>query len=297
MNTQALASSGGSAPRDSGLAYVCFTHVPLTVDYPAYVQPLFLGSAQHDGVLNLRDVAPEWEKWHPILGSLAGVFAWRKHVLQHRPHASQVGICQYRKFVSNRRLSRTTAPSYRVMDVAASSDLTTSLLDSAMRPRSGWLLPRPLRLDSQRRGDDFIQQYGRVHHLPDFLRFTAEAVEHKLLDAAEVRPFFVEKALLPGGLELGVYPAPFWLETVGKLEEIVRSCVQRFPIDHVGYNARAWGFCAERLGSYVVMRRLRGPSTRGPSPIGRIWNSAGLPRRDVGHLNLISDDLSDYRIG
>ena len=62
-------------PADAGLVYACFTHVPLTLALPPYVVPIYLGAAQHAGALNLRDLAPEWEPHHPVLGSTAGAFA------------------------------------------------------------------------------------------------------------------------------------------------------------------------------------------------------------------------------
>ena len=85
------------------LVYACLTHVPLEVDYPHYVTPIYMGEAQGEGCLNLRDLAPEWEPYHPVLGSIAGAFALKNLLLQ-RPGISHVGICQYRKFMTRERL-------------------------------------------------------------------------------------------------------------------------------------------------------------------------------------------------
>ena len=118
----------------SRLAYGCLTHVPLTTDFPTFVEPILLGDAQKPGALNLRDLAPEWEPYHPILGGLAGTFAMKNHVLRHHPGARQVGLCQYRKLVSNRRISRTVAKSYKAMDLVSRRCLSRDLLDEVMRP-------------------------------------------------------------------------------------------------------------------------------------------------------------------
>ena len=237
-----------------GLAYACLTHVPRTLDYPDFIKPVLLGAAQTEGGLNLRDLAPEWEPHHPILGGLAGTFAWKNHVVQHCPDATHVGICQYRKFVSRRRLSRRSAKSYSSMDLVSPAELTRSRLDEAMRPTSDWLLSRPFNLSSWCKSSDYLTQYSRAHHIEDLLRFTAEAVEHKLLDKAEAEAFLAEDTLLPGGIELGVFPAAFWIENVTAIEDVVRVCVRRFPISRQGYDGRAWAFCVERLGSYLVLR-------------------------------------------
>ena len=291
------AAESGAAPVPPGLAYACVTHVPLTLDYPAFVEPLLLGDAQAEGGLNLRDLAPEWEPHHPILGGLAGTFAWKNHLVERHPEATHVGLCQYRKFVSNRRLSWRAAKSYSSMDLVAPSVLTRSLLDEAMRPSSDWLLSPTFSLSSWRKSSDYLTQYGRAHQVEDLLRFTAEAVEHQVLDKAEAVAFLAEDTLLPGGIELGVFPARFWIENVTAIENVVRVCVRRFPLAHQGYDARAWAFCAERLGSYLALRHRRGlPGFEWRARAWRAASPAHWSRRHVGRLNLVTE-ADDYVIG
>jgi hypothetical protein len=284
-----------SPPR---LAYGCVTHVALTVDFPAFVEPIRLGAAQADGAFNLRDLAPEWEPHHPILGGLAGTFAMKNHVLAHHPDAERVGLCQYRKFVSKHRLSRAVAPSYRAMDLVHPRMLSRDLLADAMLPDHEWLLPRPFLLSNWRKHGDMLEQYSRVHHPQDLLRFVAEAVEQQLVDKAEVPGLFAEELMVPGGIELGVFPAAFWTRSVAAIEDVVRACVKRYPVARDGYNARAWSFCTERLGSYLVLRHLRAsPAPKvGFFAIRQAVPALG-PRGAFGRLNLIAQDTDDYVVG
>ncbi|MBV9891712.1 MAG: hypothetical protein JO090_12600 [Rhizobacter sp.] len=274
------------------------THVALPVEFPAFVEPIRLGAAQAEGALNLRDLAPEWEPHHPVLGGLAGTFAMKNHVLANHPGAGRVGVCQYRKFVSTRRLSRAVAPSYRSMDVVDSRRLSQAVLADVMLPDADWLLPPPLLLSSRRRRMDILEQYGRAHQPQDLLRFVAEAVEQQLLDKAEVSSLLGEELLLPGGIELGVFPAEFWIRTVVAIESVVRACVRRYDVVRPGYDARAWAFCSERLGSYLVLRHVRALTE---SPVRLLaWrrpDPAVGPRHLFGHLNLISQGGADYVIG
>jgi hypothetical protein len=281
------------------LAYGCLTHVALTVDFPAFVEPIRLGAAQADGALNLRDLAPEWEPHHPILGGLAGTFAMKNHVLRNHPAATRVGVCQYRKFVSNRRISRAVAPSYKAMDLVAPEALSTALLAEVMLPDDEWLVARPFLLPNRRKHSDYLEQYSRVHHPQDLLRFTAEAVEQQLLDKAEVGDFLGEEVMLPGGIELGVFPADFWIRSVTSIENVVRACVERFSVEHEGYNSRAWAFCTERLGSYLVLRHLRMLSRTEGGLFGLRWPipSPWSRRRWAGRLNLVTQGAGDYVIG
>lgn len=290
-----------SAAKDdapAGLVYGCLTHVPLWVDYPAWVLPIRLGTAQaDDGGSNLRDLAPEWEPHHPILGGLAGTFALKNFIVAQQPSATQVGVCQYRKFVANARLGGTVAPSYKVMDLIADAALSTARLAAAMRPDGReFMVSRPFTLSNWRKRDDYLAQYSRVHHAQDLLRFTAEAVEQGVLDKAEVHDFLGADWIVPGGIDLGVYPAAFWLRSVTAIENITRVCVQRYPQHREGYDARAWAFCAERLGGYLLLAHWARGSHSRSTHVGR--STARWPARDIGQLHLITQgSASDYVIG
>lgn len=281
-----------SAP-DGGLVYACITHVPLWLEPPPWVVTIRLGEAQRDGGLNLRDLAPEWLPHHPVLGGTAGSFALRRYVLERRPDATRVGLCQYRKFVSRASISGVRDPKYRSMEVvpleSLQGDAYARHLDPGAQP---FLLSAPnrfTRLPWYRRG--YLKEYARDHHVEDLLRFAAEAVEQGVLGAREVEAFFAEDVIVPGGLELGVYPAGFWLDAIGAVERVVRGCVQRYPAARTGYQTRAWSFCAERLGSWLLLERLRADSARGwLTRHSRRANQRDWAGRFVGQLNLVVRD-------
>lgn len=267
-------------PATGELVYACLTHVPLQVDYPAYVTPLHMGSAQAPGQLNLRDIAPEWEPWHATIGGAAGTFALKNWVLQNHPGATQVGICQYRKFLSRARLG-VPALNYQVMDLLHRAKLDTAQLADLMHPHGqDFLIGQPGQFKVGEVNYDYLYQYKDVHHVEDFLRFTAAAVELGVLDKNEVHPFFGEKIFFPGGIELGVFPAAFWLKNVSAMELVVRHCVQHHNQPRAGTQTRAWAFCMERLGSWLLLKHLRAAR-----PAGTDWLSG-----HVGFLNLITEE-------
>ena len=195
---------------DPGLVYACITHVPLWLEPPSWITTIHLGEAQGPGRLNLRDLAPQWEPYHPVLGGTAGSFALRHHLLEHRPDATRVGICQYRKFVSRARISGVRDPKYRAMDVvpldALAGEAYARHLDPGAQPFVVSAPRRFTRLPWYRRG--YLKEYARDHHVEDLLRFTGEAVDQGVLERREVQAFFDEDVIVPGGVELGVYPAP-----------------------------------------------------------------------------------------
>jgi hypothetical protein len=288
-------------PADAGLVYACFTHVPLTLELPPFVVPIFLGAAQHGGALNLRELAPEWEPQHPQLGSTAGAFALKNLVRERFPGATRIGICQYRKFVSRQRISGVRDPRYRVMDVVPRASLAGGRFAELLWPGDAQFLvsgPRRFtRVPWHRRG--YLKEYARDHCVEDFLRFTAEAVEQGVLERKEVAAFFREDVIVPGGVELGVYPLSFWLASTESIERVVRACVLKHATVRDRYQARLWSFCSERLGSYLLLKRLRAEVASFPGG-GIEWLDRRRWRsRFVGQLNLVteSDAHAGYAAG
>jgi hypothetical protein len=279
--------------RDAGLVYACVTHVPLWLEPPPWLVTIRLGETQGEGGLDLRDLAPDWLPHHPVLGGTAGSFALRRYVLERRPDATRVGICQYRKFVSPRRIRRARDPRYRVMDVVPKPMLDGHRFAAALWPGDAeFLVSAPRRFTRvfwHRRG--YLHEYARDHCVDDFLHFTAAAVEQGVLDRSDVEAFFAEDVIIPGGAELGVYPAAFWLATVEQIERVVRACVGRNAPVRDGAQARAWSFCAERLGSWLVLRRFRSEVAGRPEGGAIEWLDRQRWRaRFTGQLNLVTQD-------
>jgi hypothetical protein len=269
---------------DAGLVYACITHVPLWVEPPPWVLPIYLGEAQGEGRLNLRDLAPDWVPHHPRIGGTAGSFALRRYIEQHHPRAQRVGLCQYRKFVSRRRVSRVADAKYPLMDLVRKDETSTEQLAQWMDPGDAqFVVCGAYSLSNWRKRSSYLEQYERVHHAEDLLRFAAQAVELGVLGAREADAFLSEDFFIPGGLDLGVYPAEFWLRGTAEIEAVTRTCVERYPVRREGYQARAWSFCIERLGSYLLLRHFRGGASRRTDR----WTRWRWTRRYVGRMNLI----------
>ena len=285
---------------DPGLVYACLTHVPLWLEFPAFVTLVHLGQAQIDGRLNLRDLAPEWESHHPVLGGTAGAFALKNYLLRYRPDATRVGICQYRKFVSRERLSSVADVRYRSMDLVAKEGLPPQVFARALHPQDReFLISSPFSWGQhwkRARRMTYIEQYASAHHVEDLLRLTAAAVELGVLDKSEVRPFFDEDNFIPGGIELGVYPAQFWLRSISSIEAVIRECVRTHRAVRSGSQARSWAFCSERLGSFLLLKHF---GALGDQRLRfRRFAHAFPPqwvKRHAGQLNLITQgDQPEY---
>lgn len=265
------------------LLYVCFTHVPLPFDFPSYVSPIYLGAAQGPGKVNLRDLAPEWEPHHPQLGAVAGSFALKNYIVNNRLQLRSVGICQYRKFVSNKNIGGVPAPNYPAMDVVDQEILGATDLAEVMAPGNRQFLIGKL----DRLAGGYFEQYKDAHCIEDFLHFTAAAVELGVLHKNEVMSFFKTEIFIPGGIEMGVFPADMWVAAMSAIESVVRVCIQRYPARREGYQIRSWAFCAERLGSYLFLTYMT-----------REVLAAGWQEKFMGQLNLfVNDESRVYKIG
>ncbi|MEX3964381.1 hypothetical protein AB4Y42_19565 [Paraburkholderia sp. EG286B] len=264
------------------LLYVCLTHVPPPFEFPSDVSMLCLGAEQGPGKANLRDLAPEWEQYHPQIGGLAGSFALKNYIVKNNLQVRQIGICQYRKFISNRKVGGTPAENYPVMDVVKRDSLTMVQMAEAMVPgRRDFLVGQPARLQG-----GHLNQYQECHIPEDFLRFAATALELGVLARHEATAFMAEMIFLPGGIELGVFPMEFWVRSITAIESVVRVCCERYPIRREGYQARSWAFCAERLGSFLLLRQLT--ATYGLNA----WQA-----QVVGQMNLLTEAAQALYVG
>jgi hypothetical protein len=248
--------------------YACVTHVPLWLEFPSFVVPIYLGESQRDGKLNSRDLAPEWELHHPKLGGTVGTFALKNYIQKNCPNVTKVGICSYRRFISRTVIGKDQKINLRTMFGKPTSsrwfgkptsskcfiskaDLLTFDLPTLMLPDNSAFLISCTKVPG------YLRQYSHAHCAEDLLRFAAEAVEQGVLARSDIPLFFDEKIFFVGGLDLGVFPAEFWIRAVSAIEAVILCCIKRSPVRREGYQARALSFCAERLGSYILMRHLQ----------------------------------------
>ncbi|MBN9357729.1 MAG: hypothetical protein J0I15_14860 [Herbaspirillum huttiense] len=254
----ALPDNAAAQAARGELVFGCMTHVPLPVKFPDHVLPIYLGEAQHEGALNLRDLAPQWVPYHPIVAGMLGNFALRNLILRDYPHVKRVGVCLYRKFISRERISGVPAEDNWMMDVVSDKEFARLSLEQMMEPgEQEFLVGKTCGFKVSGRDAGYLSHYAVSHHAEDLLRYAAAATELGVFARSEAELFFNEKTFFMGGIEMGVFPADFWLRTVEQIEAVTWYCVQHYDTRREGYQSRAWAFCAERLGSYLLLRELR----------------------------------------
>jgi hypothetical protein len=238
--------------------YACTSHVPLFVEFPEQIHTFYLGDQQQEGRLNMRDYAAEWEEHYRSVAGMTALFAIRTYIKTYHPTIQRVGMCMYRKFISKERISGIQAEDNWMMDVISDAHIEQMPLMQMLHPGNKTLLvgkPCAFNVGGQPAG--YLRHYAYAHHAEDLLRLTAIALELGVFSKDDVTGFLEEKEFFIGGLEIGVFPAAFWLNAVDQIERVIRECVRQHPNHREGYQRRSWAFCAERLSSYLLAKYIR----------------------------------------
>jgi predicted O-linked N-acetylglucosamine transferase (SPINDLY family) len=243
----------------SVIRQVCIGHRAFELPIPAHVPVIWLGTAKVETqgqhvVHALNSISPELDTWHSLLGGSAGTFATylmlRSKLIDWSPE-DRISILQYRKFMARRPMG-TEARNYPGLYLVARGDAAALDLDAIhAEVTTPYLLPQPLALGN------LYAQYATCHRGTDLLRYTAIATELNVITEQETLAFFNTTHMIPGGIEFGIYPIPVFLEIMEKVSAVAMAFLQQHrPVCLDAEQRRAVSFCNERLGSYLLIKRL-----------------------------------------
>jgi hypothetical protein len=274
------------AKKASELLYVCLSDRNSSFALPKNISPVMIGPAQRPGAINARDMSPEWDERHAELGTLGGCFAIKNYIVKTGLKVRLVGICTGDAFVSNRPVATGSQRLAGAADLLRGADLTGAMIADATGPGTRDFLIGGFRtLDGHTEGHSMFDAVKKTDEVEDMLRFTAMAVELGALSKDDVMPFFNERRFSEGGLSMGVFESDFWIRSISAIENIVSACLKRYPSAARGARLRVWAHCAERLGSFMLLRQLETHYT------GADW-----PNTLVGRLNHVEPATQMFTI-
>ncbi|MBY5662165.1 hypothetical protein [Rhizobium leguminosarum] len=197
------------------------------------------------------DFFSEPEEIHAKLSGSLGTLVIAKVVSEETVKPRNITIWQYRKFLTRLNIG-TPNPEYPGMNIATSEEVEITRPENPAFFSESFFLPRPLNLHN------ISYHYASCHNIVDFFRYTAFSVEANTLPQAEALHFFNSSTLVPGGIELGTYPTDWWLDTFVRLVAPSLEFAKRYqPFQAEDpVQKRAISFCQERLGSYLLIKRL-----------------------------------------
>ena len=199
-------------------------------------------------VLALSDVSPRLNSLHPVFNGSCGPF----FLLEMHHELSSldfVGMVQFRKLIANKAIG-VPAKNFPGMTICEAGPLNDSLPGICWPISGNFLLPRPTKVGS------VLSQFASFHPVEDLLRYVAVALEHGVLSGREVSAFMNSSRIFPGGLEFGIFPPGFLFGMLKEVCGVAERYLEKDARQREGYNARAISFCGERLGSYLLMRKL-----------------------------------------
>ncbi|MBX4956324.1 hypothetical protein [Rhizobium lentis] len=197
------------------------------------------------------DFFSEPEELHAKLSGSLGTIVVAKIVSEEPAKPRNITIWQYRKFLTRLAIG-TPNPDYPGMNTTTSEETEITRPENPAFFVENFFLPRPLNLHN------ISQHYAHFHNIVDFLRYTASSIETNALTQAEALLFFNSGTFIPGGIELGTYPTDWWLDTFVRLVAPSFEFAKRYqPFQAEDpVQKRAISFCQERLGSYLLIKRL-----------------------------------------
>jgi hypothetical protein len=202
-------------------------------------------------IVKAYDYFENGEELHKKIAGALGPIVIRKVAEETPEHSDVITIWQYRKFVTRTRYGN-PSPDYLKMYTLTEEMAKTLRVSDSERTPENFLLCPPVPLGN------LYQQYVWGHKIPDLLRYVAIAVELGVLTPEESFAFFHSQHLISGGIELGSFPAQWWISACRHIDQVTLEFAAKHEPSQADdpYQKRAAAFCQERLGSYVLIKEL-----------------------------------------
>lgn len=262
----------------------CISHKTPLLPESWYDDCIALGDTQSESKFHVSQLDRYWHEVRPIAYGAAGSHVLPIAIERFSSDAELIEVSSYRKRIlpSHEGVESRIYPTMWELNLA-DFDRETEL--SAFEPKTdlGFLIAQPLYLKKS-----VVGHYGMIHHRRDILDYAALAVEVGVLDSKSAEEFLSAKHLIPGGVELGIYPTSWLVWALSRIELVGREFLNRYGNRVRKYNdfqIRAVGFLAERLGSFFLLRHL----------MEKFSND--IPAEIFGYMTVIVDDDSNYSAG
>lgn len=260
----------------------CIGHNNITFNIPSAACLIrtsrgFIADDVHQNLVSLEDVSEELSFYYPSLGGTAGLLAIPDiFSILKIPYSKddRVMIFQQAKIVTPKPVgwASQSYPGMQTLTPILAAGLNIDAVVSAVS--HDYLFPQPV---GQRQGT--LGFYAKVHHLPDYLRYFADAIEQEVLTSEEVVEMNNQKVLIPGGGLLGVFPLEYTLNNISLAKKVTFSFLKNFtPSPNDFYQNYAAGYCVERLCSYLLVKHL--VSAFGCIPVEFIGNMLSVNKAD-----------------
>lgn len=235
----------------------CISHEKPLLPESWYDDCIALGDFQPDSQFHIRQLDDFWHEARPLAYGAAGTYVL-PIAIQRLPSRPQfIEISSHRKrILPSPEGVESRSYGYPSMRELKMDDLERRTEISVFTPGAGleFLVAQPVYFEGS-----ILGQYADSHYRRDILDYTALAIELNVLNANAASEFLNTHHFISGGVQLGIYPRSWLLETATKIDGVSRQFLSRYRNrlkKYDIYQIRAVGFLSERLGSYLLISHL-----------------------------------------
>ena len=259
----------------------CVTHEEPLVPQKFIDFAIGIGEYRPERGAHISKLDPFWDSMRPLAYGAAGNYVLPRAAALLDPAPDVIALFSHRKIVvrSPAGCSAKSYPAFREISEILCNDMPVE----EARARSGqdFLISSPIEFPQ-----GMIRQYAEAHIAADMYEYLTIGIQCGAISPAVVQIMARENLFIPGGCELGIYPAEWLIQTLARIEKVGREFVMRCAArirTYDKYQVRAVGFLAERLGSHLLLKELR---RRFPD---------GAPHEIIGHICAITREGEHYQ--
>lgn len=235
----------------------CISHEKPLLPESWYDDCIALGDFQPDSQFHVKQLDDFWHEARPLAYGAAGTYVLPIAIERLPGGPELIEISSHRKrILPSPEGVESRSYGYPSMRELKIDDLEKGTEISVFAPRAGleFLVAQPVYF-----GGSIVGQYADSHYRRDILDYASLAIELGALDADSAPEFLNTHHFISGGVQLGIYPRSWLMETATKIDLVSRQFLSRYR-DRLKkydmYQIRAVGFLSERLGSFLLIRHL-----------------------------------------
>jgi len=285
------------AGTEQAIPRFCVTHKQPMLPRSWYDYPIALGKYLPESPFHISKLDPFWDEARPIAYGAAGSYGVPAALSRYPSTAPLIEISTFRKrclptALGVDSIGMVPGGGWRDVEIAEAERRTDV---ARFTPPFGFLFNSPLLVPTT-----VSFHYADCHHFRDLLDYASLAIELGVLDGRGAQEMLGAKYLIPGGVEMGVFPRTWLVSTLTAIEKVSREFLIRYGErvrTYDDHQIRAVGFLSERLGSYMLLRdvlaRFAGMRMADLSSDGCL----PLPQEMFGHMTIVLDNGGTYTPG